>query len=155
MHCHSGHKTPALPSYTSLKLDKAFFMSWTHPTDSFRNLKSVGFIYSVVLYFYYSMKVLDNFPKYSTVGFGVFFWGWVLCVYLATVILFINSKKKLYKKLQREWMKKIPSDDAAYWWYTNHFISKQLQLIKFYAIQTAKENVITGSVMINPIQNLT
>lgn len=35
---------------------------------------------------------------------------------------------------------------------------RQVQLIKFYAthaIQKAKENVIIGSVMTNPIQNLT
>lgn len=176
INCHSGHKT-ALLSYTSLKLDKS---SWTHPTDSFRTLKSVGFIYSVVLYFlqHESIGQLHRFFQGWVRGI---FWGWVLWVYLVTVILFLHNKKKEYKKLQGEWMKN--NDDAVYWWYPNlqytrgyvrvsveastqlkHLSSisvlqstlfpKQLQLIKFYAIhaiQKAKEDVITASVMVNPI----
>lgn len=71
----------------------SLWTSWTHQTDSFRTLKCVVFIYSVVVF--YSMKVLENFTYFSRAGFGGFLWDWVLWVYLDTVILFINNKKKV------------------------------------------------------------
>lgn len=104
INCHSGHKT-ALLSYTSLKLDKSFFMNFLNASNrQFQNSKKCWFYLLCCFVLFTAWKLLDNFTDFSRVGFGEFFEaGYFGFIWSQSYCLFIIKRKYTKSYRENEW----------------------------------------------------